>query len=327
MKLVTFLQDGRQRLGAQTSEGATLDLAAAAEILKLEPQAFGSMQDLVEAGSAGLDTARAALRADPAEARRTDVHLLAPLPRPIQVRDFMCFETHVLQSGFATSKIRAARLPDAEAALTVIEAAGPQPPARGWYEQPIYNKVNRFSIAGTGTDVHWPSYSKVMDFELEFAAVIGTGGRDIPEDRARDHIFGYTIYNDFSARDAQMREMPGRLGPAKGKDFDNGTIIGPCIVTADELTDPYSLAMTAHVSGECWTQENSSSIHWTFEQMIAHVSRGETLYPGEVFGSGTVGNGCGLERLRFLKHNDVVELTVQGIGTLRNRVLAPHAAD
>ncbi len=324
MKLVTFLEHGRQRLGAQTADGDTLDLALAAELLRLQPHPFASMQTLIEAGPAGLDAARAALEADPEEARRTDVHLLAPLPHPMQVRDFMGFETHVLQSGFATAKIRAAQSPDPASALAAVEAAGPQRPDRVWYEQPVYYKVNRFSVAGTGADVHWPSYSKVMDYELEFAAIIGAVGRDIAEDRARSHIFGYTIYNDFSARDAQMREMPGRLGPAKGKDFDGGTIIGPCIVTADELTEPYRLAMTARVNGECWTQESSSSIHWTFEQMIAHVSKGETIYPGEVLGSGTVGNGCGLERLRFLKHNDVVELAVEAIGTIRNRVVAPH---
>ena len=327
MKLVTFLQDGNQRLGAQTEDGGVLDLALAARAVNLAPDALTSMQALIEAGPAGLDTARAALRADPAEARLADAQLLAPLPRPVQIRDFMCFETHVRQASFAASKIRAAQLPDADAALARLEAAGPQRPDPVWYEQPVYYKANRFAVAGTGTDVNWPSYSKVMDYELEFAAIIGTGGRDITEDRARSHIFGYTIYNDFSARDAQAREMAGRLGPAKGKDFDNGTILGPCIVTADELTDPYCLEMTAHVSGECWTRENSGSIHWTFEQMIAHVSRSETLYPGEVLGSGTVGNGCGLERMRFLKHNDVVELSVEGIGTIRNRVVAPHNAE
>ena len=326
MKLVTFLEKGMQRLGVQTPDGATLDLHAAAGLLKLDKHPLTSMQGLIEAGQAGLDAARAALRADPAEARRTDVHLLSPLPRPIQVRDFMCFERHVLQASFSASKIRAAQMPDPAAALAAIEAAGPQPPDRIWYEQPVYYKANRFAIAGTGTDVHWPAYSKIMDYELEFAAIIGTGGRDIAKDRARSHIFGYTVYNDFSARDVQAREMAGRLGPAKGKDFDNGTILGPCIVTADELTDPYNLAMTAHVSGECWTRENSSSIHWTFEQMIAHVSMGETIYPGEVLGSGTVGNGCGLERMRFLKHGDVVELTVEGIGSITNRVLAAHVA-
>jgi 2-keto-4-pentenoate hydratase/2-oxohepta-3-ene-1,7-dioic acid hydratase in catechol pathway len=236
----------------------------------------------------------------------------------------MCFEVHARQAGFNASKFMAQDLPDPAAALAAIERAGPQPPAKIWFEQPVYYKGNRFAIAGTGADVIWPAYSKVMDYELEFAAIIGTKGVDIPVEKADAHIFGYTIYNDFSARDAQFREMSGRLGPAKGKDFDGGTILGPCIVTADEIADPYNLAMTAKVNGEIWTDGRSNTIQWTFAQMIAHVSQSETIYPGEVFGSGTVGNGCGLEAMRFLQDGDVVELDVEKIGTVRNRVLAPH---
>ncbi|MGQ3027554.1 MAG: fumarylacetoacetate hydrolase family protein, partial [Ferrovibrionaceae bacterium] len=162
---------------------------------------------------------------------------------------------------------------------------------------------------------------KVMDFELEFGIFIGRGGKNIPADKARDHIFGFAIMNDFSARDAQMVEMQGMLGPAKGKSFDAGNVIGPWIVTADEIPDPYSLKMKATISGEVWAEGTSAGMLHSFEDMIAFVTRDETIYPGEFFGSGTMGNGCGLEQDRFLRHGDVVELTVEKIGTLRNTVV------
>ena len=116
-----------------------------------------------------------------------------------------------------------------------------------------------------------------------------------------------------------MREMQGQLGPTKGKDFDTGNIMGPWLVTADEVPDPYNLTMVARVNGEEWSRGNSGTMHHKFEDMIAHVSADETLHAGEFFGSGTVGNGCGLEQGRFLKPNDVVELEIDGLGVLRNR--------
>ncbi|MCA9298522.1 MAG: fumarylacetoacetate hydrolase family protein, partial [Phycisphaerales bacterium] len=176
------------------------------------------------------------------------------------------------------------------------------------------------AFAGPDAEVVWPAYSQVMDFELEFACVIGRGGRDIAKADARSHIFGYTIFNDFSARDAQTVEMMGMLGPAKGKDFDNSNVIGPVIVTADEIPDPYALAMTCRINGETLASGSSSTMHWRFEDFIEHISRGETLHPGELLGSGTVGGGCGLEHLRFLEDGDVVELEVERIGVLRNHV-------
>jgi 2-keto-4-pentenoate hydratase/2-oxohepta-3-ene-1,7-dioic acid hydratase in catechol pathway len=160
-----------------------------------------------------------------------------------------------------------------------------------------------------------------MDFELEMACVIGKKGKDISTDNAEDHIFGYTIYNDFSARDAQMLESPGMLGPAKSKDFDDSIILGPVIVTKDELNDPYNLRMQARINGETWCDSNSNTIHWKFSDMIAHISKSETLYPCEVIGSGTVGLGCGLEHLRFLDDGDIVELEIEKIGVISNRVI------
>jgi 2-keto-4-pentenoate hydratase/2-oxohepta-3-ene-1,7-dioic acid hydratase in catechol pathway len=190
-----------------------------------------------------------------------------------------------------------------------------------WYQQPLYYKGNRFCVASSGKDVVWPAYSELMDFELELACIIGKKGKDISHANAKDHIFGYTIYNDFSARDTQMQESGGPLGPAKSKDFDDSIILGPVIVTADELQDPYQLRMQARINGETWCDNNSSTIHWKFSDMIAHISKSETLHPGEVIGSGTVGFGCGLEHLRFLNDGDVVELEIEHIGVISNKVV------
>jgi 2-keto-4-pentenoate hydratase/2-oxohepta-3-ene-1,7-dioic acid hydratase in catechol pathway len=192
-----------------------------------------------------------------------------------------------------------------------------------WYDQPLYYKCNRFATTGPDVEVVWPDYSQIIDYELELACVIGMGGRDISAAQAPHHIFGYTIFNDLTARDAQFREMQGPLGPAKGKDFDNANVLGPLIVTADDI-DITDLAMRARVNGEVWSEGSSATMHWSFAEMIAHVSRCETLYAGEVFGSGTVGGGCGLELGRFLKHEDTVELEIQNIGRLSTKIIAPH---
>jgi len=169
-----------------------------------------------------------------------------------------------------------------------------------FYEQPIYYKANRFSVIGTDQDVIWPHYSRVLDFELEFGCYIRKPARDIKAADARDYIFGYTIFNDMWARDTQTREMPGQLGPAKSKDFDTGNPMGPCLVTYDELRDPYNLTMVARVNGTEWGRGSTSTMMWKFEDLIQHISASETLYPGEFLGSGTVGSGCGLETSRFL---------------------------
>ena len=225
------------------------------------------------------------------------VSLLAPVPHPPQIRDFIAFEAHIA----ATSKKR----------------GQPIPPE--WYNAPVYYKGNPLTIMGPEDVLLWPLQTNKLDYELELACVIGRKGRDIPADKAWDYIAGYTIMNDFSARDIQFQEMACRLGPAKGKDF--ATVLGPCLVTPDEIPDLKDLKMVARVNGEVWSEGSFGTIYWSFAQMIEHVSRGETLYPGEVFGSGTVGGGCGLEMDRFLKPDDVVELEIQPIGKLRTKVL------
>jgi 2-keto-4-pentenoate hydratase/2-oxohepta-3-ene-1,7-dioic acid hydratase in catechol pathway len=263
--------------------------------------------EIVEGGQNALDRAYETLRNSPTVFAVGNVTLLAPIPHPPQMRDFLCFEKHLVQAFNAVGRI----------------SGKPGSVPQVWYERPIFYHPSRFSVCGPDAEVPWPAYCEKLDFELEFGCYIGRPGKDIPKERAREHIFGYTIFNEFSARDEQAKEMAGQLGPGKGKDFDNANAMGPCLVTADELTDPYRLEMVVRVNGEEWGRGNSRDMHWKFEDCIAHASRSETLHCGEFFGSGTVGNGSGLEHLRFLKPNDVVELEVEGIGILRNRVVKP----
>jgi len=170
-----------------------------------------------------------------------------------------------------------------------------------------------------------PPYTRRFDYELEFGIYIARQGKDIPRDNARKYIGGFTIFNDFSARDIQLNEQGGRLGPAKGKDFDTGNAMGPYLITPDEIPDPYRLTMTARVNGVEWSRGTSADMHYKFEDLIAYISQSETLYPGDFIGSGTCsgpqGRGCGLEMGRYLKPGDVVELEVDGLGVLRNRVV------
>ena len=225
-----------------------------------------------------------------------EVRLLAPLPNPVSLRDFQAFEMHT-KKGYELRK------------ETV-----PEP----WYQMPVYYKGNVKSIIGPEDELSWPSYTRKLDYELEFACIVGKKIKNLTLETAKDAIFGYTILNDFSARDIQKKEMACRLGPAKGKDF--ATSIGPCIVTVDELPDLSEVTMEAWINGECWSEGVFGSIHWSFEEMIVHVSRDECLYPGEIFGSGTVGGGCGLELNRWIQPGDEVKLVVSGVGELVNRI-------
>ena len=311
MKLATFVAPGgAQHVGAVMKDGRIADLTASAS----EP-AFRDMLSLIEAGPAGLDRARRLLADPKIHYGKEEVRLLAPIPRPPRIRDFLCFELHVRQSranrylfGMGTERLDPAK----------IEIA------KIWYERPVYYKGNPFSVVGHGAEVRWPAYSRIIDYELEIGVVIGRGGANVGKADALAHVFGYTVFNDFSARDEQYLEMQGQLGPAKGKDFDTGNSLGPFITTADEIPDPQNLDMTARINGETWSRGNSRDMKHTFRDIVAYASLEETLYPGEVLGSGTVGGGCGNELGRFMKHGDLIELEVAGIGVLRNRIVAPH---
>lgn len=327
MKLVTFQSRGGPRAGALVDDGATIvDLSAASAAARgddaLEPW-FASVLAMIEGGDAALGRAYHVVDRAPDGARlaREGVTLHAPVQPPPQMRDCLCFEGHLVGAFRNARRLRADQFPDPEAKFAELERDGILAVPKTFYEQPIYYKANRFAVVGTDHEVRWPSYSRYLDFELEFGFYIGRSARDVPKARAREHIYGYTIFNDFTARDAQAAEMGGQLGPAKGKDFDTANPMGPCLVTADELRDPYDLVMVARVNSEEWTRASSRSMFWTFEDLIEHISRDETLHPGEFLGSGTVEGGCGLESMRFLQPGDLVELEVEGIGTLRNRVV------
>lgn len=334
MKLVTVetIDDNRQWLGALRDDGSdlVLDLRAAALDRYGEEfsRQFASMLCMIDGGKQALQAAHTLL----SHARkgwlqaRTQIpgNMLrwkSPLPQPPQIRDCLMFEDHLVNAYAGLRKTRAALEPDPEAALAEFDRKGLYHVPDVWYERPIYYKANRFAVIGSDEDVIMPEYAETLDYELEFACVLNSKVKNVDEAEARDRIFGFTIFNDVSARQIQSREMQGQLGPAKGKDFDTGNVFGPCIATADEI-DEKNLTMVARVNGEEVARGNSASAKWSFEKVIAYMSRSETLMPGEIIGSGTVGGGCGLENGVFLNPGDTIELEVEGIGTLRNRIAA-----
>jgi fumarylacetoacetate (FAA) hydrolase len=238
-----------------------------------------------------------------------EVLLHAPVPRKYMesLRDFYAFEQHV---------------------KTANANRGREVP-KEWYQIPVFYFSNHTAIYGPDDTIPYPTYSDALDYELEVACVIGKEGRDIPADKAEEHIFGYMIFNDWSARDVQRQEMAVGLGPAKGKDFANS--FGPYLVTPDELADRhtgrpgvYDLAMIARVNGVERSRGNWKDLYWSFGDMLARASQDVTLLPGDVIGSGTVGTGCLLELTQgkgpWLQPDDVVELEIERLGVLRNVV-------
>ena len=275
------------------------------------------MLDLLDRGSealAALDAAARGFAEEHRDALRVpaelavpawEAELLAPLPRPRSLRDFYAFERHV-----ATAHARRGR---------------EVPPA--WYEIPVFYFGHVGSIFGPDAAIPKPPETNELDFELELACVIGTPGRDIPAADALAHVAGFTVLNDWSARDLQRQEMAGGLGPAKGKDF--ATSLGPHLVTPDELADRlaagrHDLTMVARINGEEVARGNANALHWTFAQMIERASRNVELLPGDVIGSGTVGGGCllelGEEVHPWLEPGDEIELEIERLGRLRNTV-------
>ena len=229
-----------------------------------------------------------------------DSKLNAPLDIITTYRDFYAHEEHV-RKGF---ELRKESIPKA------------------WYEIPAYYKGTTHGFIGHDDEILWPSYSRILDYELELAAVVGRDGKNLTEKKAIDHLFGLTILNDVSARDIQKKEMSIRLGPAKGKDFCS--VIGPVITTMDEFEgqEP-DLTMVARVNGEEWSRGQSGAAHYSFSQMMAHVARDEWILSGDLLGSGTVGRGCGLELSRWIQPGDEIELEISGIGILCNKVGHP----
>lgn len=238
------------------------------------------------------------------------VKLLAPIGRPPSIRDYMAFEAHARDS-------RPDRIVDP-----------------GWYESPIFYFTNPAVVRSPDDDVMPPRGTRCLDYELEAACVIGTACSDLdPDDPSTmDVIAGFTILNDWSARDIQTNEMKQGIGPIKGKDF--ATSIGPVLVTPDEFDGAASgrpkAHMQARVNGEAWSDGELADIHFSWAELVAFASRDSRLMPGDVLGSGTVGTGCILElrtcglrdTRKWLRAGDVVELEIDGIGVLRNTVIA-----
>lgn len=228
-----------------------------------------------------------------------DVTLLAPVPEPPSVRDFFAFEDHVA-TGW---RLRGGEIPQA------------------WFEVPVFYFSNPASIHGPGEPVRKPASTSLLDFELEVAAVLGAGGE----------IAGFTLFNDWSARDVQRHEMTVGLGPAKGKDF--AISLGPWLVTPDELPlrdGRLDVTATATVNGTELTRTSAAEMHWSWDELVAHAGRDTRLRPGDVIGSGTLNRGCLLELgpraggdgvERFLEPGDVVELAADGLGVLRTEIV------
>ncbi|MEU6161483.1 fumarylacetoacetate hydrolase family protein [Streptomyces sp. NPDC047130] len=305
MRFAAYEHRHRRHVAVVQDDGVLVPLPGVTSLTALLREC-GGLSGLLAAGTA-------ALREAPPGPHPSEVRLLPPVEPP-SVRDFVTFEEHV--EGVRRSVEGTAGVPEQ------------------WYAAPTFYFTNPHALYGHQEDVPMPPGSAVLDFELEVAAVVGREGRDLTPEQARDHIVGYTVLNDWSARDLQSAEMKVGLGPCKGK--DTATTLGPFLVTADEL-EPHRdadgflrLALTAEVNGEVVGRDLLSNMSWTFEEMVAYASRGTRVVPGDVLGSGTCGNGgClaelwGLRGERVpppLKPGDTVTLTVEGVGTVANTVV------
>lgn len=255
----------------------------------------GTLLDLIRSESleAAADAARSRPAVDP-----STVSLLPPIPRPPSIRDFMAFEDHVVTS-YAAIGVEVDQL---------------------WYRQPVFYFTNPAAVRGARDPIQVAPGSAAFDYELEIAAVISREGADLDSATAVEHIAGYLLFCDWSARDLQSQEMRLNLGPAKGKDSAHSC--GPWMLTPDEL--PAAAAMTASVNGRPYSAGQLDALHWSFGEMIAYASRGTRVMPGDLIGSGTVGTGCILELSRthgsdaypWLHPGDEVHLAVGGLGAI-----------
>ena len=258
----------------------------------------GSLSVALQAGDLFLEAVRLAAECTDEESYApASARPLAPLD-PVAYRDFMAFEEH-----FVT-------------AIRKLRGTTPPPVL---YELPVSYFGNAHAVLGPDDEIPWPHYTDHMDYELELGIVVGKSGRNITPDTALDHVLGLTAFNDFSARDIQLREMAGGLGPSKAKHF--ASAVGPWIVSLDALPD--ALAMTARVNGEVWSEGSSGALMWSIAELVAWASAAEPLIAGTLLGSGTVGGGCGIELDRKLSPGDVVELEIEEIGVLRNTLGQP----
>lgn len=285
---VDLIESWNEVTGTRLDLETGMFLSSTATLIEQGPEIWQEVADVARAASSLPDLQ--------VIEGRSGVRWLNPLDRLASLRDFLAFEDHV-KRGAAR---RNGEVPEY------------------WYEAPIYYKGNHRALLGPDDVCAWPSYTNRLDFELELALIVGRRGRNVQASEASSHIFGFTIFNDFSARDIQAKEMSAWLGPGKGKDFGNS--LGPCIVTCNEVGSEPDLAMICRVNGEEWGRARSSDAKWRWSDMLAHVSADEDIFPGDVYGSGTPGGCCGLDLGRELEPGDVVELEIEKIGVLRNSV-------
>ena len=317
MKLATFQLGGVDRIAiVHADDGQLFDLAAAAKAEGKKPPQFRSMLDLIDSGEGGLYHAQRLFERLGAEEEFNhavaEVKLRSPVPVPRQLRGFTSFPGHLAGAPAGVRRL-GARLRGEP-----LPPMGNHPIPQVNLDRPIYFKTNRYSVVGTEQDIRWPRFSEFMDVELECGFFLSKSGLDIPVAKAADHIFGYTVFGDYSARDEQVKEMAGHLGPAKGKDFDTGNAIGPWIVTKDELPDIMTRRMTAVINGKLWADSSMADGVFSFAEIISFLSNEETIHAGEFISAGTVSGGSGLERDIYLSDGDDISLTIDGIGTLHN---------
>ena len=295
MHIVSYSRGEEVPISVGVLEGNyVVDIAQSA--LSQSDSVFGTetvaLIEVLRMGDAGMAALRRIVATEPKVIHELSaVQLKAPLPRPNTIRDFMLVEEHVKNSF--------GNVPEE------------------WYKIPVHWKGNPDTVFGPNDEVPWPHYTDKLDYELEIAAVINKPLFEATLEQALDAIVGYTIFNDWSARDIQFREMSVGIGPAFGKDF--ATSMGPCLVTADSI-EITKASMEARINGEIWTKGGLGSMVFSFAQVLALLSYDQPLNPGDVFGSGTIGRGCGLELDRWIKPGDIVEIEVEGIGILKNMV-------
>lgn len=326
MKLYTFIVDGQEKLGLGATDGRLIDINRAQMVrngASFSP--FTDMLSFIDGGEAALETADALRDQAPDDTvyDLASVVLAPPIPRPRKIRAFSVYAKHLQQAVEGAGRVMAAKDGNPDAASTAKGKLkgldGLISP--GWFETPGYYYSDCTAITATDQKVVWPGYSNWIDYELEVVAIIGRQGKDIAAGQANGHIFGYSILNDLSARDAQFKAMATGLGVGKGKDFDQSNPFGPCIVTADEIPDPYALNLSVRVNDETWSNGTTEGPHWRFSDCIAYASQGQTIYPGELFSTGCVANCCSMELMRTVHRGDRIELEVDGIGVLRTQII------
>lgn len=303
---------------AQLQQSGTLTSMLA--LLNAGPTGFDSVRRLLAAVRALTPSEHETLAADGVVLRLDQLRLGPPVPRPASLRDCMAFELHFLQAMRGGARLTLPRIAQLDALTRKVGLPLIRTP-KLFRELPAYYKGNPASVIGPDEVVQWPAYSQRMDYELEVGLFIYQTGKSLSPQQALQHIAGYTIFNDFSARDAQLQEMKLRLGPAKGKDFDTGNAMGPWLVTPDEVGNPSDLRCRAYINGTQVTDSSTRTLQFPVEEILRYISQNETLYPGDFIGLGTVPNGCGMEHGRFLEAGDTVRLEVDKLGSLQNQLM------